>query len=284
MEMEKMEQTIYVEIDRYTDFLHENEKASGTIEKYIRDIHSFIGWIGRETLCKEKVIEWKESLVESEYKPTTINSMLSSLNSFFNFIGKTDCCVKLLKIQRKLYRSKEKELTKDEYLRLVKAAEDKDNERMVLLLETICATGIRVSEVKYITAEAAEHGIAEISLKGKIRTIILPGKLCRKLRKYAGKRKIASGKIFLTGSGKAMNRKQIWASMKALCKAAKVDSRKVFPHNLRHLFARTFYKVCRDIVKLANILGHSSIETTRIYLVTTTSEDAKQLELLGLVS
>ena len=155
---------------------------------------------------------------------------------------------------------------------------------MVLLLETICATGIRVSEVKYITVEAAERGIAEISLKGKIRTIILPGKLCRKLRKYAHKRKIASGEIFLTRSGKPIDRKQIWASMKSLCKAAKVDSTKVFPHNLRHLFARTFYQVCRDIVKLANILGHSSIETTRIYLVTTSREDAKQLELLGLVS
>ena len=279
-----MEQTMCNEIERYTAFLHENEKADGTIEKYTRDVRSFVSWIGQETLCKEKVIEWKESLVESGYGPVTINSMLSSLNSFFKFIGKTDCCVKFLKIQRKLYRSKEKELTKDEYLRLVKAAEDKGNERMVLLLETICATGIRVSEVKYITVEAAECGIAEISLKGKIRTIILPGKLCRKLRKYAGKRKIASGEIFLTGSGKAMNRKQIWASMKALCKAAKVDSSKVFPHNLRHLFARIFYKVSRDIVKLANVLGHSSIETTRIYLVTTSSEDAKQLDLLGLVS
>lgn len=272
------------EIERYTAFLRESEKADGTIEKYARDVRSFVSWIGQEALCKEKVIEWKESLVESGYEPVTINSMLSSLNSFFKFIGKTTCCVKFLKIQRKLYRSEEKELTKDEYLRLVKAAEDKGNERMVLLLETICATGIRVSEVKYITMEAIERGIAEITLKGKIRTIILPGKLCRKLRKYAGKRKIASGEIFLTGSGKAINRKQIWASMKALCKAAKVDSSKVFPHNLRHLFARIFYKVSRDIVKLANVLGHSSIETTRIYLVTTSSEDAKQLDLLGLVS
>ena len=272
------------EIERYTAFLHKSEKTEGTIEKYVRDVRSFIEWIGKEALCKEKVIAWKESLIESKYEPVTINSMLSSLNLFLKYIGKADCCVKFLKIQRKLYRSEDKELTKDEYLRLVKAAEDKGDERMVLLLETICATGIRVSEVKYITVEVAERGIAEIALKGKIRTIILPGKLCRKLKKYARKRKIASGEIFLTGSGKALNRKQIWASMKALCKAAKVDSSKVFPHNLRHLFARTFYKVCRDIVKLANVLGHSSIETTRIYLVTTSSEDAKQLELLGLVS
>ena len=279
-----MEQSNYSGVEGYMAFLHESEKAEGTIEKYVRDVNAFIKWLDQEHICKEKVIEWKESLVESGYGPVTINSMLSSLNSFFKFIGKTDCCVKFLKIQRKLYRSKEKELTKDEYLRLVKAAEEKGDERMALLLETICATGIRVSEVKYITVEAAERGIAEISLKGKIRTIILPGKLCRKLRKYAHKRKIASGEIFLTGSGKAMNRKQIWASMKALCKAANVDSGKVFPHNLRHLFARIFYKVSRDVVKLANVLGHSSIETTRIYLVTTSSEDAKQLELLGLVS
>lgn len=279
-----MEQTIHTEITKYKTFLCQNEKAAGTVEKYLRDVRSFIVWMGKGSLCKEKVIAWKEYLVESKYEPVTINSMLSSLNSFLKFVGRTDCCVKFLKIQRKLYRSEEKELTKDEYLRLVKAAEDKGDERMVLLLETICATGIRVSEVKYITVEAAERGIAEITLKGKIRTIILPGKLCRKLKKYAKKRKIASGEIFLTGSGKAMNRKQIWASMKALCKAANVDSSKVFPHNLRHLFARTFYKVCRDIVKLANVLGHSNIETTRIYLVTTSDEDAKQLERLGLVS
>ena len=271
-------------IEKYEVFLHESEKADGTIEKYLRDVCSFMDWLNGGSLCKEKIIEWKESLIENGYEPVTINSMLAALNSFFRFIGRTDCCVKFLKIQHKLYRPEDKELTKEEYMRLVKAAENKGDEKLALILETICATGIRVSELKYISVEAVGCGTAEISLKGKIRTIIIPGKLCRKLRKYAGKRKIASGEIFLTGSGRSINRKQIWAAMKALCKAAKVDSGKVFPHNLRHLFARTFYKVSRDIVKLANVLGHSSIETTRIYLVTTSQEDAKQLELLGLVS
>lgn len=279
-----MDQTIDNKIEMYSAFLYESEKAIGTIQKYIRDIHLFIKWLGSGEVCKENVIEWKNFLIKSGYEPITINSMLSSLNSFFKFIGKTDCCVKFLKIQRKLYRSEEKELTKDEYLRLISAAKEKDDERMLLLLEAICATGIRVSEVKYITVEAAERGFTEIALKGKIRTIILPRKLCQKLRKYAEKRKIASGEIFLTKNGKSLNRKQIWASMKALCKAANIDGSKVFPHNLRHLFARIFYKASRDIVKLANILGHSSIETTRIYLTTTSQEDAKQLELLGLVS
>ena len=170
-----MEQTMYNATERYIAFLHESEKAAGTIEKYARDVRSFVSWIGREALCKEKVIEWKESLVENGYEPVTINSMLSSLNSFFRFLGRADCCVKFLKIQRKLYRSEEKELTKDEYLRLVKAAEDKGDTRMVLFLETICATGIRVSEVKYITVEAAERGIAEISLKGKSARSFCPG-------------------------------------------------------------------------------------------------------------
>ena len=279
-----MEQTMFTEIERYSAYLHECEKAAGTIEKYVRDVRTFMAWLGSEELCKEKTIAWKEQLIENEYEPVTINSMLSAINSFFKFIGRDDCRVKFLKIQKKLYRSESRELTKAEYLRLVEAAEEKGDERIALLLETICSTGIRVSEIQYITVEAANDGVAEISLKGKIRTIILPGKLCRKLRKYAGKRKIASGEIFLTRSGKAMNRKQIWAAMKALCKTAGVDSSKVFPHNLRHLFARTFYRVCRDVVKLANILGHSSIETTRIYLVTTCREDAKQMELLGFIS
>lgn len=279
-----MNQTLIVEARKYAVFLRRSEKADGTIEKYMRDVHTFISWLGAAEISKEKTVEWKEHLILNGHKPVTVNSMLSALNSFLKYIGKNDCRVRFLKIQRTMYRPESKELTKDEYLRLVKAAENGGSERMALLLETICATGIRVSEVKYITVEAVNRGIAEISLKGKIRTIILPGKLCGKLKKYARKRKIASGEIFLTKSGNAMNRKQIWSAMKALCKTAKVDSSKVFPHNLRHLFARIFYKVCRDVVKLANVLGHSSIETTRIYLISTSREDAEQLEQLGLVS
>lgn len=279
-----MERSFNAELANYTAFLRTAEKAPGTVEKYLRDVQSFLRWLGARPLTKENTVGWKEFLLSSGYSPVTINSMLSSLNSFLKYLNRSDCCVKFLKIQRRLYRSPDRELTKAEYCRLVQAAESKGDERLSLLLEAICATGIRVSELRYITVEAVRSGLTEISLKGKIRTILLPRKLCRKLSRYAQKRKIASGEIFLTEGGNPLNRKQIWAAMKALCSLARVDSSKVFPHNLRHLFARTFYKVCRDVVKLANVLGHSSIETTRIYLVTTGIEDARQLELLGLVS
>lgn len=175
------------------------------------------------------------------------------------------------------------ELTRPEYLRLLETARTQGRERLALLLETICGTGIRVSEVRYVTVEAVYRGRAEISLKGKIRTILLPGKLCRKLLKYARKQKIASGEIFLTRNEKGISRRQIWAEMKALCDKAGVAPSKVFPHNLRHLFARTFYRVCRDVAKLADVLGHSSIETTRIYLISTGTEHAGTLARLGLV-
>lgn len=210
--------------------------------------------------------------------------MLASLNGFFRFLGREDCRVKFLKVQRRLFRDAGRELTRPEYERLLSAAQSRGQERLALLMETICATGIRVSEVKYITVEAARQGRADISLKGKIRTILIPNKLCRKLLKYARKNKTASGEIFLTRSGKGLSRKQIWAELKRLCKHAGVAVSKVFPHNLRHLFATSFYKACKDIVKLADVLGHSSIETTRIYLVTSGAEHARQLERLGLVS
>ena len=209
--------------------------------------------------------------------------MLVSLNCFFTFLGKQEYRIRTLRIQRKLFRDDSRELTRAEYDRLIAAAQSAGKSRLALLMETICATGIRVSEVQYITVEAVEKGRAEISLKGKIRTILIPGKLRRKLLKYARKNKTVSGKIFLTRNGKGMSRKQVWAEMKAICEKAGVAPSKVFPHNLRHLFARTFYKVCRDVAKLADVLGHSSIETTRIYLITTGAEHARQLERLGLV-
>ena len=192
--------------------------------------------------------------------------------------------MKFLKIQRRLFRDDSRELTRPEYDRLLAAAREQGRERLALLLETICATGIRVSEVRYVTVETARTGRAEIALKGKIRTILLPGKLCRKLLKYARRQKIASGEIFLTRSGRGLSRKQIWAEMKSLCAKAGVAPTKVFPHNLRHLFARTFYRVCRDVARLADVLGHSSIETTRIYLISTGAEHATTLERMGLVS
>lgn len=275
---------ITAQLAAYAAHLREEEHSRGTIEKYLRDARTFAQWLGARELTRETAVEWKEHLLAAGYAPVTVNAMLSALNGFFTFIGRGDCRVKFLKIQRRMFRAESKALTREEYMRLVSAAEARGNARIALLLETICATGVRVSEVRYITVEAARQGVAEVSLKGKIRTIIIPGKLRKKLLKYAGKRKIASGEIFLTGSGKGMDRRQIWAAMKALCGAARVEGSKVFPHNLRHLFACRFYTVSHDIVKLANILGHSSIETTRIYLVTTSNENAEQMELLGLVS
>ena len=260
------------------------ERELGTIEKYMREVKKFALWQGRRKVTKETVSEWKEQLRQSGYKPETVNGKLSAVNKFLSCMGWGECCVKYLKIQRRLFRSTGRELTKDEYTRLVETAQGLGKTRLALLIETICATGIRVSEVKYITAEALRAGRADISLKGKIRTVLLPGKLCRKLQKYAKKQKITSGEIFLTRSGKGISRRQIWAEMKALCKQARVAPSKVFPHNLRHLFARTFYQASRDVAKLADVLGHSSIETTRIYLISTGAEHVRQLERLGLIS
>ena len=268
----------------FYQFLKEDEREASTIEKYLRDVKFFAEWLGNQPVSKEVVFRWKEHLQKAGCQPMTVNGKLSALNKFFSFLGWNECRVKYLKIQRRMFRSTEKELTKEDYTKLVEAARNLGRERLALLIETICATGIRVSEVKYITVEAAQAGQTTIALKGKLRTILLPGKLCRKLLKYARKKKIASGEVFLTRSGWGLSRRQIWAEMKALCGRAEVDRTKVFPHNLRHLFARTFYRACRDVVKLADVLGHSSIETTRIYLVSTGAEHARQLEKLGLVS
>ena len=271
------------QIAAYGLYLYREEHAPGTIEKYLRDVRSFAAWTEGQSVTQELAAEWKGHLLSTGHAPGTVNSMLAALNSLFRFLG-WDIRIKFLKIQRRLFRDQSRELTKEEFDRLVAAARDTVKERTALLLETMGGTGIRVSEVKYITVEAARQGRAEIALKGKIRVILLTNKLCRKLLKYARKNKIASGEIFITRSGKGLSRRQIWAEMKALCKAAGVDPRKVYPHNLRHLFARIFYKACRDIARLADVLGHSSIETTRIYLVTTGAEHTRQLERLGLVS
>ena len=267
----------------YARHLRAEERASGTIEKYLRDTRAFTAWLGGRTVTKELAAAWKEHLLATGHSPGTVNSMLAALNGLFRFLD-WDIRMKFLKIQRRLFRDQSRELTREEYDLLVSTARAGGKERLALLMEAICATGVRVSEVRYLTVEAARAGRADISLKGKIRTILLPGKLCRKLLKYARKNKIASGEIFITRSGKSMSRRQIWAEMKALCRAAGVDPRKVYPHNLRHLFARIFYKSCKDIARLADVLGHSSIETTRIYLVTTGAEHTRQLERLGLVS
>lgn len=270
-------------MDSFGRYLSQEERSRGTVEKYLRDVRELAAWLGGRELTKEGLSQWKEVLRDRGRAPATINGKLAAVNSFLGFLGWTDCRVKALKLQRRLFRETGKELTRQEYGRLVEAAKTMGKERLVLLMETICATGIRVSEVRFITQEAARTGRAEISLKGKVRTILLPGKLRRKLLQYARKHKIASGELFLTRSGRPLSRKQIWAEMKNLCRGAEVEATKVFPHNLRHLFARRFYEVCRDIVKLADVLGHASIETTRIYLVSTGAEHQRVLERLGLV-
>ena len=269
-------------LSEYEAYLRAEERSAGTIDKYLRDMRAFAAWRGERQLTKELAAEWKEHLLR-DHAPVTINSMLSALNSFLRFAGREDCRVKFLKVQRKLFREPSKELTRRDYDRLLDAAQASGQERLALLMETICATGIRVSEVKFITVEALGRGRADVALKGKIRTILLPGKLCRKLLKYAKKKKIVSGGIFLTGNGTPLSRKQIWTEMKRLCQKAGVEATKVFPHNLRHLFARVFYKASRDVAKLADVLGHSSIETTRIYLISTGAEHARQLDRLDLV-
>ena len=270
-------------IRAFGKYLRTEERSTGTIEKYLRDVRFFAAWLGERCVTQEQIVKWKEYLLGKQYAPVTINSMLAALNSFFKFMNWRECRAKFLKIQRRMFREQSKELTRAEYNQLLRTAKSLGQDRLALLMETICASGIRVSEVKYITVEAARQGMTQISLKGKIRTILLPEKLRRKLLTYAKRKKITSGEIFLTRSGKSLSRKQIWMEMKRLCRRAGVAESKVFPHNLRHLFAETFYKACKDIVRLADVLGHSSIETTRIYLLTTGEEHVHQLDQLGLV-
>ena len=281
--MRKKLQLTEREFDQFEDYLRHDEREESTIEAYLRSLTRFAEWADGRAVTKELAMEWKAALAEAGYRPISVNAMLAAVNKFFTCMGREDCKVKYLKLQRQMFRKSEKDLSKEEYQRLVQAAHEKGDLRMELILETICATGIRVGELKYITVEAVRAGVAEIALKGKIRTILLPHRLCRKLQKYAKQQKIASGKLFLTQDGLPVSRQSIWTRMKALCEAAGVERSKVFPHNLRSLFARSFYGSCHDVVRLADVLGHSSIETTRIYLMSTGKEYLRQLDKLGLV-
>ena len=274
-------------------FLQQEERSAGTIEKYMRDVKNFAFWIKDQIsmssgfpcceVTKDTAIRWKQYLLQSGRAPSTVNSMLAAVNTYFKFMSWQDLHIKAIRLQRSFFRSRDRELTKTEYEKLISAARRKGDEQLVLLMETICATGIRVSEVRYITREAAAKGRTQISLKGKLRMILIPGQLCQKLQKYARKKGIGSGELFLTTGGRRLDRRQIWAKMKALCGAAGVAREKVFPHNLRHLFARCFYRASRDISALANMLGHSSIETTRIYLISTGAEHMKILSRMHLI-
>ena len=263
-EFGKMKKITQESINCFRIYLINQEKSSATVEKYTRDIGAFAAWVYGRTVDKPIVLEYKAFLVQN-YRPASVNSVLSSLNSFFEYYERYDCKVKALKMQKQLFASEDKELSKNEYERLLDAARSNQNERLYLLMQAICSTGIRVSEVRFVTVEAVKAGMAAIHCKGKLRKVFLPKALCKLLVQYIRKQKITIGPVFVTRTGKPLDRSNIWSDMKKLCEAAGVSKKKVFPHNLRHLFARTYYSLQKDIVRLADILGHSSVNTTRIY-------------------
>lgn len=273
-----------VMLEEYAAWLRRQERAAATQEKYLRCVRAFAAWADGRSVSRELVAAWKKQLTEQHRAPSTVNAALAALNGFFRFLGWGDCRASFLRVQRRIFRDERRELTREEYGRLLAAAKKSRQERLLLMMETICATGIRVGELRYITAEAVHRGRAEISLKGKVRAILLPERLMRKLLKYAKKRRIACGEIFLGADGRGVDRRRVWAEMKRLCAMAGVEASKVFPHNLRHLFAVSYYRAYKDVVKLADLLGHSSIETTRIYLLTSGQEHRRQLERLRLIT
>lgn len=269
-------------IAEFKEHLILEERSVATIQKYIRDVKAFMAYAQNSAITKETVIAYKKYLQEN-YAVRSVNSMLASINSFFSFFGWNDLKVKSLKLQQQVFCPEEKELTKEEYTRLCRAAVRKHNERLNLILQTICGTGIRVSELQFITVEAARCGEAVVSCKAKTRTVFLVKALRQKLLRYAAEQGIESGMIFVTRTGKPISRTNIWREMKALCVEANVNPEKVFPHNLRHLFARVFYGIEKDIAKLADILGHSSINTTRIYIISTGTEHRQRMENMRLI-
>ena len=270
------------DILKFETYLREAEKRENTISKYLRDVRFFFVYLSGQIITKEVVIEYKQSLIDSgKYTVSSINSMIASVNSFLKFIGLGRFTVKSLKMQKKIYCDEQKELSKAEYRRLIEASEGQP--RLQLIIKTICSTGIRVSELKYFTVENVRLGEVNVECKNKLRSVMIPQKLKQMLLAYAKKHHIDKGIIFRTRSGKPVNRSNIWAAMKSLCKKANVNPEKVFPHNLRKLFARTFYSMEKDIAKLADILGHSNINTTRIYLISSGKEHRARIERLGLV-
>lgn len=269
-------------IAEFKEHLILEERSVATIQKYIRDVKAFMAYAQNSAITKETVIAYKKYLQEN-YAVRSVNSMLASINSFFSFFGWNDLKVKSLKLQQQVFCPEEKELTKGEYTRLCRAAVRKRNERLNLILQTICGTGIRVSELQYITVEAVEHGEAVVNGKAKTRSVFIVKELRQKLLRYAAEQNIKSGMIFATRTGKPISRTNIWREMKALCVEANVNPEKVFPHNLRHLFARVFYGIEKDIAKLADILGHSSINTTRIYIISTGTEHRQRMENMRLI-
>ena len=278
--MKKQELTITPAlIQKYAAFLREQERAASTVVKYVHELTVLEILLAGRPVTKGALLEWKEDLI-GQYTPASVNNKLAAVNGF---CGMGALRLRKLKIQKALFLSEEKELTRAEYVRLVRAAEQAENERLSLVIQTICATGIRVSELRFITAEAVQTGRAEVSNKGKRRTVFLPDKLRKLLKSYLQKQKITAGAVFVSKNGKPLDRSNIWRDMKALCESAGVEPGKVFPHNLRHLFARTFYSIEKDLSRLADILGHSSVTTTRIYTAESGSIHARQIGRLNLV-
>lgn len=269
-------------IKEYIRYLCQQEKATHTQKKYARDLKALFEFLPNGICEKELLLNWKNYLCE-HFAPSTVNSMIAALNGFLSYQNWNDLRIKPLKIQKVLFCQEEKELTKHEYQRLVKAARNRKNQRLSLVLQTICSTGIRVSELRFITVKAVETGRAEVVCKGKRRMVFLPDKLRISLKKYLNQKKIFSGSVFITRNGKPLDRSNIWRDMKNICKCANVSPEKVFPHNLRHLFARTYYSVEKDISRLADILGHTSVTTTRIYMIESGTIHAKHIEKLGLI-
>ena len=270
-------------ITSFRAYLYERESSEATVSKYLRDVEQLRAFCGECVEDKSTLITFKQDLQRRGYAASSINSMLAAVNRFLEFAGRPEWKLRFLKVQRTTFADGKRELTQREYERLLGAARKMRDERLALLVQTICATGIRVSELRAITVESLRSGQAEIHNKGRIRVILLPRKLCRELESYCRKRKIHSGQVFVTRTGNSLDRSNIWKSMKRLAALAKVELGKVFPHNLRHLFARTYYKAYKDIVRLADILGHASIDTTRIYTSRTGAEQQRQIERLPLL-
>ena len=269
------------DLENFRDHLLREEKSAATQEKYLRDAGRFLDFASGRPVTKELTISYKQTLVEQNYAVRSVNSMLAGLNSFLSFLGLADCKVKILRCQRQTYCPEELQLTKGEYQRLL-AASGKQSQ-LNLVLQTICSTGIRISELRYFTVEGVRYGEVSVRCKSKTRRILVPGKLKRMLLDYAKSCHITTGTIFRSRTGNPLDRSNIWSRLKKLCQAAGVKPSKVFPHNLRKLFARTFYRNEKDISKLADILGHGSIETTRIYIMTTGTEHRRKMERLGLI-
>jgi site-specific recombinase XerD len=263
-------------------YLTDEERCVNTIKKYLHDVRYFCDFCGEREVERSLVISYKEEIASS-YTSSGANSMIAALNSFFKFLGWSDLCIRQLKVQKKVYAPEEKELTRGEYERLIRCAEKKGNERISLIIQTICSSGMRVSELSFVTVEAVKRGEVTVSCKGKRRTVFIVRELRKRLLSYAQRHGILSGAIFISRGGAAIHRSTVWREMKALCKDASVSPSKVFPHNLRHLFARIFYSIDKDIAKLADILGHSSINTTRIYIMTTSAEHQRRMECMRLI-